>query len=131
MSKGKVTKIRKLGLGSVFGIRKGDYLEQWKIIGRPGKSGTIGNVTTYTVKATFQPYSKTDQYDPGKEAKYFDINTEVIEIAPPRKDFDAIDQRDQPDSVQSVEELAKQVGADFNTEVDGGDLEAMIDEEPK
>lgn len=122
-------KIRKLGIGSIFAVMEGAVKEHWKIIGRPGKSG-LGpdGKQTYTVKAIYVARSKDDPYTPSKEAKYFEINRDVEEVRPARKDFDAIDQRDQPTDVVSIERLAAQLGTEFEVK-EGGSVEELADEE--
>lgn len=125
-NKTKVTKIRSLGIGSIFAITKDSHTENWKIIGRPGESGTTPDQKkVYTVKAIF--VSADQNYSPDKEAKYFDINTEVTEVRKASKDFDAIDRRDQPDEVTSIADLMrKQAGGDLEEE---SNIEEMLDEE--
>lgn len=124
----KTTQIRRLGIGSVFSVQEGEVTENWKIIGRPGKSGTdpVSKKPRFWVKAIYVPKSKDDEYTPSKEAKYFDLNREVVEVRPARKDFDSIDRRDQPEEVQSVEQLAKALGVEVK-EGEGADLEELAE----
>src|SRR5687767_5398516 len=123
----KKVKIRRLGLGAIFAFNpQNGPLEHWKIIGRPFKDGgrTPEGKKSYSVNAI---YVKTDKEDSNVQPdKVFNIDTEVAEVRAGNKDFQAIDQRDQPRGVTPIRELARQVGVDDDETEDDGTLDSLI-----
>lgn len=113
-------KIRQLGIGSRFVLpgysperKAGDPPSTddlvWEVIGRAKETG--GNTPdekTYTVHA--RHVNKKDQTKSDFSPRYFDYNMEVIEVARGRKTVFAIDRRDQPEDVETIDDIAAREG---------------------
>lgn len=105
-------KIRTLGIGAQF--TKPGYLNDavWQIIGRARPSGKDkpGGKEIATVKAIHIPATKDDPDAYG--ARYFNIDDEVKVVARARKTVEAIDSRDMPEEVETLDQVARREGVD-------------------
>ena len=131
----KKVKIRDLKVGAVFGFTAvtpdgGSVFQQWKIIGRPTYSGQrLEGKKEFIVPCIYVKLGKEDQnIQPDKS---FPVNYEVSLVRPGQKDFQAIDQRDQPKdgkggpAVSPIGELAKEVGVG-DEEEDDDTIDSLI-----
>lgn len=105
----KLVRIGSLGVGARF--RVPNYAEGavWEIIGRARKTagGTPTSKPVQMVKAIHKPLGDDQQ---ALAAKHFDTNFEVEFVSPPRKTVEAIDSRDQPSDVETIEQVAAREG---------------------
>lgn len=116
MSEAKTTKIKKLSVGSRFykpGYPTDSPNEVWEIIGRARKAG--GNTPDETIYAVLARHvSKKDQKKSDYPPKNFDVEFEVVEVAKPRKTVFAIDQRDAPEDIETIDDVANREGVKVN-----------------
>lgn len=113
----KLVRIGSLGVGARF--RKPGYANDavFEIIGRARKTGggAPGAKQTQMVKAIHRPTADDTQ---ALSAKHFDTNFEVEFVSPPRKTVEAIDSRDQPTDVETIEQVAAREGQNIGEEVE-------------
>lgn len=109
MTVANLVRIGSLGVGARF--RKPGYADGavFEIIGRARvTAGDTPNAKqVQMVKAIHRPTAGDQQ---SLSAKHFDTNLEVEFISPPRKTLDAIDSRDQPSDVETLEQVAAREG---------------------
>lgn len=97
------TKIKQLGVGAQFTIPGYANDAVFKIIGRARPSGGANHV-----KAVHVPGGPNDPDT--FNAKYFDIEKEVVVVAKATRTVDAIDSRDQPEDVETIDQVAAREG---------------------
>lgn len=110
-----MTRIKQLGIGSRFYLPDypiDDPNAVWEVIGRARKTG--GN--TPDESAYYVHVRSVARKDPSKEdhlPRYFDVEKEVVEVAKARKTVFAIDRRDQPEDVETIDDIAQREGVNI------------------
>lgn len=109
MTVAKLVRIGSLGVGARF--RKPGYANDavFEIIGRARvtSGGTPNSKPVQMVKAIHRPTGEDQQ---ALSAKHFNTDFEVEFVSPPRKTVEAIDSRDQPAEVETIEQVAAREG---------------------
>lgn len=129
VKKQKTVRLGKVGVGAIFQFVNLDgNVEAWKVIGRPHRSG----VSPEGKNEWWVPcsYVLRDKHDQGVAVpvKSFNLKSEVVLLRGGQRDPDAIDQRDQPKGVTSLDKLAgvpDELKKDLRGDEDT-DLEKMI-----
>ena len=106
----KLVQIKKLSVGSRFRLPGYANNETFEIIGRARPSGSAlgrGTPITLTVKARHigNPESQ-DSYT----SRYFDVDKEVQVVRFGGKTIEAIDSRDMPSDVETIDDVAAREG---------------------
>lgn len=118
----------KLAVGAVFEVANVDGVsEWWKVIGRPTRSGVNPDgKTAYWVPCTHVLKDKNDTGAP-VPTKSFNLRQEVTLVRGGRKDYDAIDKRDQPGGITPLDKLTGEARDAAKLEIDADDKEKNLD----
>jgi len=105
----KTVQLKKLSVGSRFRIPGYANDEVFEIIGRarPSGSDSRGGAVIHTVKAIHKATPDSiDSYN----ARYFNIEDQVQVVRFGGKSIDAIDARDMPSDVETIDDVAAREG---------------------
>lgn len=97
------TKIKQLGVGAEFYVPGYANDAVFRIIGRARPSGGQNHVKAIHI-------SKGNDDPDTFNARYFDIEKEVVVVNKARKTVDAIDSRDRPEDVETIDQVAAREG---------------------
>ena len=111
----KLVPIKKLSVGSRFRLPNYADNEVFEIIGRarPSGSDSRGGPPVFTVMTVHKPTpDSVNTYDP----RYFDIETPVQVVRFGGKSIDAIDARDMPSEIETIDDVAAREGVNIGGE---------------
>jgi len=111
----KTVKIKTLGIGARFFLPGYKNNAVFEIISRARKAGG-GTPGTFikTVKGLHKPNANEGPLG----SPEFDINFEVVPVGRAKKTVEAIDLRDQPEEVETIEQVAAREGVTLPDEED-------------